>query len=208
MEQFIYLIDDDQGIRCSLSSLLATMGWQTKVYENVVAFQQQVAVPQRLSGCLLLDMRMPGKNGLTLLEEWQHQGLDIPIIIMTGHGNIELCRRAFKNGAFEFLTKPIDADLLIETVSSALAYQQVLQQQREEKSELKKRTAELSAREHQVTILIMEGKSSKEIANDLGLSPRTVEAHRANIYIKLEVNSSVKLVKIYGDLFNSSKLPR
>ncbi|AHG21688.1 LuxR family transcriptional regulator [Chania multitudinisentens RB-25] len=201
MEQLIYLIDDDQAIRCSLSSLLSTMGWQTVTYENVLDFQQKIEEPQTLSGCLLLDIRMPGKTGLMLLEEWQQQGLEIPVIIMTGHGNIELCRRAFKKGAFEFLTKPIDADLLIETVGGALEHQRQWQKQRKETIELKEKFNTLSVREHEIALLIMEGKSSKEIANDLTLSPRTVEAHRANLFTKLEVNSLVKLIKTYGGLF-------
>ncbi len=206
MEQLIYLIDDDQAIRCSLSSLLATMGWQTVAYENSLDFQQSMAEPQALHGCLLLDIRMPGKSGITLLEEWQQQGLDIPVIIMTGHGNIELCRRAFKNGAFEFLTKPIDADLLIETVGGALEHQRTLQQKRQETVELEEKLNTLSAREWEVTRLIMEGKSSKEIANDLVLSPRTVEAHRANVFTKLAINSSVKLMKVYGGLFSPGRV--
>ncbi|VXC60026.1 DNA-binding response regulator [Enterobacterales bacterium 8AC] len=204
MEPFIYLIDDDQAIRCSLSSLLATMGWQTRAYESVLDFQQQMQEPQAISGCLLLDIRMPGKSGLLLLEEWQRQGLAIPVIIMTGHGNIDLCRRAFKNGAFEFLTKPIDADLLIETVSAALEHQHLLQKQRAENAELTDKLSTLSAREYEITLLIMEGKSSKEIAHDLTLSPRTVEAHRANLFAKLEVNSLVKLITIYGGLLTKN----
>lgn len=206
MEQLIYLIDDDHAIRCSLSSLLATMGWRTVTFQNTLDFQQNISDPQALSGCLLLDIRMPGKSGLTLLEEWQQQGLELPVIIMTGHGNIELCRRAFKNGAFEFLTKPIDADLLIETVSGALEHQRVLQQQRQEMAELKEKISTLSAREQEVTGLIMAGKSSKEIANELILSPRTVEAHRANVFAKLGINSSVKLMKIYGALFSLERV--
>ncbi|OMQ25654.1 response regulator transcription factor [Serratia oryzae] len=204
MEPFIYLIDDDQAIRCSLSSLLATMGWQTRAYESVLDFQQQMQEPQAISGCLLLDIRMPGKSGLLLLEEWQRQGLAIPVIIMTGHGNIDLCRRAFKNGAFEFLTKPIDADLLIETVSAALEHQHLLQKQRAENAELTDKLSTLSAREYEITLLIMEGKSSKEIAHDLTLSPRTVEAHRANLFAKLEINSLVKLITIYGGLLTKN----
>lgn len=206
MEQLIYLIDDDHAIRCSLSSLLATMGWRTVTFQNTLDFQQQISEPQALSGCLLLDIRMPGKSGLTLLEEWQQQGLALPVIIMTGHGNIELCRRAFKNGAFEFLTKPIDADLLIETVSGALEHQRVLQQQRQETAELTAKISTLSAREQEITGLIMAGKSSKEIANELTLSPRTVEAHRANVFAKLGINSSVKLMKIYGALFSLERV--
>ncbi|NYA43471.1 response regulator transcription factor [Serratia fonticola] len=206
MEQFIYLIDDDRAIRSSLTSLLATMGWQTLAYENSLDFQQRMGEPQALCGCLLLGIRMPGKSGITLLEEWQQQGLDIPVIIMTGHGNIDLCRRAFKNGAFEFLTKPIDADLLIETVAGALDHQRTLQQQRQATAELQERLKTLSARELEVTGLIMQGKSSKEIALELELSPRTVEAHRANLFAKLAINSSVKLMKVYGELFSPPRV--
>ncbi|WP_127957573.1 response regulator transcription factor [Serratia microhaemolytica] len=200
MEQFIYLIDDDQAIRCSLSSLLATMGWQVYSHESISDFQQKQPQPQQLSGCLLLDIRMPGKSGLMLLEEWQRQQLKLPIIIMTGHGNIDLCRRAFKNGAFEFLTKPIDADLLIETVGAALEHQRLLQQQHSRDRELTHKVSTLSAREHEIARLIIAGKSTKEIANHLVLSPRTVEAHRANLFAKLEVNSLVKLITIYATL--------
>ncbi|WP_431223188.1 response regulator transcription factor [Serratia sp. L9] len=206
MEQNIYLIDDDQAIRCSLSALLATMGWQTLAYANILEFQQRVVEPQTLSGCLLLDIRMPGKSGLTLLEEWQQQGLEIPVIIMTGHGNIDLCRRAFKNGAFEFLTKPVDADLLIETVGGALEHQRVLQQRQQQIVELNEKLHTLSTREQQVARLIMDGKSSKEIANDLALSPRTVEAHRASIFAKLAINSSLKLMKVYGGIFSTESV--
>lgn len=116
----VYLIDDDDAIRDSLSALLATVGWHTQPYASIADFEQQHNDWRSLHGGLLMDIRMPGKTGLTLLEEWQQRSMDIPVIIMTGHGNIKLCRRAFKSGAFEFLTKPIDADLLLETVSGAM----------------------------------------------------------------------------------------
>lgn len=200
MESRIYLIDDDEAIRCSLSALLATVGWKTETYSSVLNFQQSVEELDSLAGCLLLDIRMPGKTGMTLLEEWQQKGLETPVIIMTGHGNIDLCRRAFKNGAFEFLTKPIDADLLIETIGAAMEHQRVLQEQRGKTFDLQAKLNTLSARENDVLALIMAGLSNKEIARDLTLSPRTVEAHRANIFTKLEINSLAKLIKIYGGL--------
>ncbi len=123
--------------------------------------------------------------------------MDIPVIIMTGHGNINLCRRAFKSGAFEFLTKPIDADLLLETVSGAMAQFQTQAAQRQQATQLRDKLNTLSAREHEVMALMMEGKSNKEIAKDLQLSARTVEAHRANLFSKLEINSLAKLIKLY-----------
>ena len=200
MAQCIYLIDDDEAIRSSLSALLATMGWETKAFESVQCFMEAEPDVQNLNGCLLLDIRMPGKSGITLLENWQQMGSTLPIIMMTGHGSIDLCRRAFKNGAFEFLTKPVDADLLIETVGAALEQQELSQQQRENQADLQAKLATLSAREHEVMALIMQGKSNKEMARDLSLSPRTVEAHRASLFARLEINSLAKLIKIYGGL--------
>ncbi|SUW64286.1 Transcriptional regulatory protein fixJ [Buttiauxella agrestis] len=200
MTQRIYLIDDDEAIRISLSALLATMGWETQAYGSVQTFLASQPELQNLNGCLLLDIRMPGKSGITLLESWKQRGSTLPIIMMTGHGSIDLCRRAFKNGAFEFLTKPIDADLLIETVGAAFEQQKLIQQQRESQADLQAKLATLSAREQEVMALIMQGKSNKEMARDLSLSPRTVEAHRASIFARLEINSLAKLIKVYGGL--------
>ena len=200
MNQTIYLIDDEPAILSSLSALLGTVGWQTRTYSSALAFQQGVGELHGLTGCLLLDIRMPGKTGLTLLAEWQRQGLAIPVIIMTGHANIELCRRAFKNGAFEFLTKPIDADLLFETIGTALELQDA-SQAKQQKIRLKQsKLATLTARELEIFEHIMLGSSSKEIARVYSLSPRTVEAHRANIFTKLEVNSLPKLINEYGEI--------
>lgn len=200
MAQRIYLIDDDEAIRFSLTALLATMGWETQTYGSVQSFQDAETDLQSLNGCLLLDIRMPGKSGITLLESWQQMGSTLPVIMMTGHGSIDLCRRAFKNGAFEFLTKPIDADLLIETVGAALDQQKHSQQQRESQADLQAKLATLSAREHEVMALIMQGKTNKEMARELSLSPRTIEAHRASLFARLEINSLAKLIKIYGGL--------
>ncbi|MCW2477463.1 response regulator transcription factor [Candidatus Symbiopectobacterium sp. NZEC151] len=203
----VYLIDDDDAIRDSLSALLATVGWQTQPYASIADFEQQHSDWRSLHGCLLLDIRMPGKTGLTLLEEWQQRGMDIPVIIMTGHGNINLCRRAFKSGAFEFLTKPIDADLLLETVSGAMTQFQTQANQRQQATQLRDKLNALSAREHEVMALMMEGKSNKEIAKHLQLSARTVEAHRANLFAKLEINSLAKLIKLYGGQSLIDKTP-
>ncbi|MCW2480988.1 response regulator transcription factor [Candidatus Symbiopectobacterium sp. NZEC135] len=203
----VYLIDDDDAIRDSLSALLASVGWQTQPYASVTDFEQRHSDWRSLHGCLLLDIRMPGKTGLTLLEEWQQRGMDIPVIIMTGHGNINLCRRAFKSGAFEFLTKPIDADLLLETVSGAMTQFQTQTAQRQQATALRDKLNTLSAREHEVMALMMEGKSNKEIAKDLQLSARTVEAHRANLFAKLEINSLAKLIKLYGGQSLIDKTP-
>lgn len=200
MQPCIWLIDDDAAIRDSLSLLLATVGWQTQAFDSAQTFQQQAGDLRQLDGCMLLDIRMPGKTGLTLLEEWTQQGLALPVIIMTGHGNIDLCRRAFKNGAFEFLTKPVDADLLFEVVGAAMEQQKARVEVRQHWQPLQEKLATLTAREKEMLAHLIQGYSSKEIAQQCSLSPRTVEAHRANIFTKLEVTSLPKLLKIYGDV--------
>ena len=203
MEQYIWLIDDDAAIRDSLSLLLSTVGWQA--FDSAHAFQHQAGNLAELTGCMLLDIRMPGKTGLTLLDEWRQLGLTLPVIIMTGHGNIDLCRRAFKNGAFEFLTKPIDADLLFEVVGEAMAQQKAHLERQQILLPLQEKLATLTAREHEMLQQLLQGYSSKEIARLCSLSPRTVEAHRANIFSKLEVNSLPKLLKVYADIASGSK---
>lgn len=205
MNQHIWIIDDDAAMRDSLSLLLSTVGWQTQAFDSAEAFQQQAGDLADLAGCLLLDIRMPGKSGLTLLEEWTQQGLAIPVIVMTGHGNIDLCRRAFKNGAHEFLTKPVDADLLFEVVGDAMARQQIAFDAQQRLQPLLQKLATLTAREKEMLGEIVQGYSSKEIAQRRSLSPRTVEVHRANIFSKLEVNSLAKLLKIYGELTQEAK---
>ncbi|ENR9724920.1 response regulator transcription factor [Klebsiella aerogenes] len=205
MEQYIWLIDDDAAICDSLSLLLSTVGWQAQAFDSAHAFQHQAGNLAELTGCMLLDIRMPGKTGLTLLDEWRQLGLTLPVIIMTGHGNIDLCRRAFKNGAFEFLTKPIDADLLFEVVGEAMAQQKAHLERQQILLPLQEKLATLTAREHEMLQQLLQGYSSKEIARLCSLSPRTVEAHRANIFSKLEVNSLPKLLKIYADIASGSK---
>ncbi|MFL4557214.1 response regulator transcription factor [Yersinia kristensenii] len=195
MTKHIYLIDDDEGVRAALSALLSTMGWEVKAFSNGQIFLDNLTVTQ--PSCVLLDIRMPGKSGMAILEAIQESDSSLPVIIMTGHGNVELCRRAFKGGALEFLTKPIDADVLIETISMAL-------DQHEQALVVYKRQAsyqqlfnQLSAREREVATLIIQGETSKQIAHILSISPRTVEAHRANIFAKLEVNSLASLIHHY-----------
>lgn len=200
MEQYIYLVDDDQAILSSLSALLSTVGWKTKAYDSAQSLQQSVSRLHALTGCMLLDIRMPGKTGLTLLDEWRQQGLEIPVIIMTGHANINSCRRAFKNGAIEFLTKPIDADLLFEVIGGAMDQQASLQAHRSKILQLQSKLATLTTREKDIFEQIMMGNSSKGIACTLSLSSRTVETHRANIFGKLDVNSLPKLINMYGEI--------
>ncbi|CNI52010.1 transcriptional regulator fixJ [Yersinia frederiksenii] len=198
MTKHIYLIDDDEGVRAALTALLTTMGWEINAFSNGQTFLDTLVVTQ--PSCVLLDIRMPGKSGMTILEAIQSSDSSLPVIIMTGHGNVELCRRAFKGGALEFLTKPIDADVLIETISMALEqHEQALTTQQQQAS-YQQLLGQLSAREREVAALIIQGETSKQIAHILSLSPRTVEAHRANIFAKLDVSSLALLIHHYASL--------
>lgn len=201
MTKHIYLIDDDEGVRAALAALLTTMGWEVKAFSDGQTFLDTLTVTQ--PSCVLLDIRMPGKSGMTILEAIQSRDSSLPVIIMTGHGNVELCRRAFKGGALEFLTKPIDADVLIETVSMALEQHEQALATQQQLANYRQRLNQLSAREREVAALIIQGETSKQIANILSLSPRTVEAHRANLFAKLEVSSLALLIHHYAPLIAS-----
>ena len=196
----IWLIDDDASIRESLSFLLQTLGWQVKTFESIASFAADPSVTPELRGCLLLDIRMPGKSGLSWLEETSRHYPLLPVILMTGHGTIDLCRRAFQHGAWEFFTKPTDSDALIDCVSEALAESDRRAAQQQERQVLENKFAQLTPREHQVLALLVEGQSAKEIAKALSLSPRTAEAHRASIFARLEVTHLAPLVWEYARL--------
>ena len=176
------------------------MGWPVKTFESVDAFIATHAGDTALVGCMLLDMRMPGKGGLAWLEEGSWPWPLLPVIIMTGHGTVDACRRAFHNGVFEFFTKPLDADKLIETVGQAFGESQRRFADWQETSRVKARFAQLTAREHEVLGELMKGLSNKEAAARLNLSPRTVEAHRAAAFTKLGVSSLVQAIREYDKL--------
>ncbi|EEQ15828.1 two-component response regulator [Yersinia frederiksenii ATCC 33641] len=184
-----------------MAALLTTMGWEVKAFSDGQTFLDTLTVTQ--PSCVLLDIRMPGKSGMTILEAIQSRDSNLPVIIMTGHGNVELCRRAFKGGALEFLTKPIDADVLIETVSMALEQHEQALATQQQLANYRQRLNQLSAREREVAALIIQGETSKQVAHILSLSPRTVEAHRANLFAKLEVSSLALLIHHYAPLIAS-----
>ena len=200
MDKTIWLIDDDESIRESMAFLLSGMGWAVKTFESVNAFTAENSANSALVGCLLLDMRMPGKGGLAWLEEGEWPWPLLPVMIMTGHGTVDACRRAFRNGVFEFFTKPLDADKLIETVGLAFEESQRRFTAWQETARISARFAQLTAREHEVLSVLMEGCSNKEAAARLSLSPRTVEAHRAAAFAKLGVSSLVQAIREYDKL--------
>ncbi|MFE0014996.1 response regulator transcription factor [Mesorhizobium sp. NPDC059054] len=195
MSSPVYLVDDDEAVRSALSLLLSTVDVRVTGFADPQAFLAQVA---RLEpGCLILDIRMPVISGLKLQERLAEQGVDWPTIVISGHGDIEACRRAFRNGAVDFLSKPIDEQDLIDAIQKG---QQVLERtlrKRAETAETITLLAALTARESEVLDRIASGFTTRQIAEGLGLSPRTVESHRAAIGAKLGTTSQAEMTRLW-----------
>ncbi|MCZ4330497.1 response regulator transcription factor [Castellaniella denitrificans] len=191
----VYLVDDDEAVREALCLLLSTVGVVVRGFADPGLFLAQVA---RLApGCLILDIRMPVVSGLKLQERLVGQGVDWPIIVISGHGDIDACRRAFRNGAIDFLSKPIDEQDLIDAIQrgqAALDDQLRRSAQRAETLEL---LAALTPRERQVLDRVAQGYTTRQIADALELSPRTVETHRAAIGAKLGTTSQAELTRLW-----------
>lgn len=193
----VYLVDDDEAVREALCLLLSTVGVEARGFADPGLFLAQVG---RLEpGCLILDIRMPVISGLKLQERLAGQGVDWPIIVISGHGDIDACRRAFRNGAIDFLSKPIDEQDLIDAIQRG---QDVLDGQlrrRAEQAETLELLAALTPRERQVLDRVAQGYTTRQIADALALSPRTVETHRAAIGAKLGTTSQAELTRLWID---------
>lgn len=194
----IHLVDDDDAVRAALAMLLATVGLRTREWAEPQAFLK--AFERSDVGAIVLDVRMPGISGLAVLERLQAQGVDQPVILLTGHGTVDLCRRAFKGGAVEFLEKPVDDDRLIEAVLDAVRLHVRSRERDAADRDARDRYERLSAREREVLARIVAGLTNKEIARALGLSPRTVETHRNHLTQKLDAGSLAQLIRRYAAL--------
>ena len=201
----IQLVDDDAAVRRSLALLIGSVGLDVAEWPHPQAFID--GFERESIGAIVLDVRMPGVSGLTLLDQLVAQGVDQPVIMLTGHGTVEMCRRAFKAGAAEFLEKPVDDDRLIEALHEAVRQHVRTRERLAADRETRERYARLSEREREVLALIIEGQTAKQVARELGLSPRTVEAHRANIGAKLETESLAQLIRRFAVVVEESRAP-
>lgn len=201
LSPLIHLIDDDEAVRSALSLLISTVGLRVQAWAEPQAFM--AGFDRHSIGAIVLDVRMPGVSGLTVLQQLIAQGVDQPVIMLTGHGTVEMCRRAFKSGAAEFLEKPVNDDALLEALQNAVR-QHVRSREREQANRVaRERYAQLSAREAEVLGLIINGLTNKEIGRALELSPRTVENHRAHLFAKLGADSLADLIRRYAALVES-----
>ncbi|QHS36671.1 response regulator transcription factor [Alcaligenes faecalis] len=202
LSPLIHLLDDDAAVRQSLSLLISTVGLRVQTWADPQQFLE--SFDRQSIGALILDVRMPGISGLTLLDTLVEQGVDQPIILLTGHGTVDMCRRAFKAGAIDFLEKPVSDDVLLDTVQQAVR-QHVRRRERLAADQwVRERYTSLSEREREVLALIVEGLTNKEIGRALALSPRTVETHRANLFAKLQVDNLAHLIRHYASLVSAS----
>jgi FixJ family two-component response regulator len=191
----VYLIDDDEAVRKALSLLLSTVGMEVTTFAEPQAFLSRL--DGLAPGCLVIDIRMPVVSGLKLQEKLLERGVDLPTIIISGHGDIEACRRAFRNGAVDFLSKPIDEQDLIDAIQKGSEALVKRLQADTEKAESRALLSRLTPRETEVLDRIAEGFTTRQIADGLGLSPRTVESHRAAIGSKLGTTSQAELTRIW-----------
>ncbi|MCR9156099.1 MAG: response regulator [Rhodobacteraceae bacterium] len=197
MSNYVYLVDDDDAVRDALSLLLETVGLTVRSYAVPEVFLSQAR--GLTAGCLILDIRMPAISGLKLQEKLAAQGIDWPTVIISGHGDIEACRRAFRNGAIDFLSKPVDEQDLIDAIQKGHTALESQSQISAERAEAIALVNHLSAREREVLGMISKGLTTKQIAQALGLSPRTVESHRAAIAAKAGTSSAAELTRIWLD---------
>jgi two-component system response regulator FixJ len=193
-EPIIYVIDDDEAVRQSLEFLLKTAGMKVRTFDSAQGFLD--VLPEIGAGCVVTDVRMPGITGIDLLRRLKEMGIEIPVIVITGHGDIALAVEAMKIGAIDFLEKPFDDDTLLDAVRASLTRNADTAQRNAELTEIRGRLAALSNRERQVLEGLVAGKANKVIAFDLGISPRTVEIYRANLMTKMAANSLSDLVRM------------
>lgn len=204
----VHVIDDDEAMRDSLAFLLRTVGIDVRTHESAAAFLD--LVPKVEAGCVITDVRMPGVSGIDLLRRLRELKLGVPVIVITGHGDVPLAVEAMKIGAVDFLEKPFDDDVLLAAVRSALSQLDRDGKRDVERREIEGRLAALSNRERDVLKGLVGGRANKQIAYDLGISPRTIEVYRANLMTKMQaatLSDLVRMALIAGILGPSSDGP-
>jgi len=192
-EQIIYLVDDDEALRDSLVWLLESQGFKVEAFASAEAFLR-VWRPE-FNGCLLLDVRMPGMSGLELHERLRAHYCTLPVIFITGHGDVPMAVAALKKGAIDFIEKPFNDAELLRIVNQCLANEQESRARRRQDAEVSRRLDQLTQREREVLDLIIVGKLNKQIADVLGISIKTVEVHRARVMEKMAAQSLAELVQ-------------
>jgi len=190
----IHVVDDDESMRESLAFLLEAAGFRVQLYESATAFL--ATLPRLERACILTDIRMPEIDGIELLRRLKDNNSKLPVIVMTGHGEVPLAVEAMKLGAFDFLEKPFDDEGLVATIRTALQHGASTVAADSQANEIAERISHLTSRERQVLDGLVAGHSNKVIGRDLSISPRTVEIYRANVMTKMKASSVSELVRL------------
>jgi FixJ family two-component response regulator len=198
----VFVIDDDPSMRSALEDLVSTVDLEVRAFASPQEFLQ--SKPPDAPGCLVLDIRLPGMSGLTFQQELTKEGLGLPVIFITGHGDIPMSVRAMKAGAVEFLTKPFHDQDLLDAIHSAIERDRKRRHEAVRVAELRERFARLSERERQIMTLVVIGRANKQIAAELGLSEMTVKVHRGQVMRKMQAGSLPELVRMADRLGEST----
>ena len=193
-EPLVHIIDDDEAVRDSLAFLLGSADISTRTYDSAPAFLDRL--PDVEAGCILTDVRMPGMSGLEMLQRLNELQIALPVVVITGHGDVALAVEAMKHGAIDFIEKPFDDDLILSALKAALDRGQGQKARDDERAAISRRIGLLSTRERQVLHAVVRGKANKTVAHELGISPRTVEVYRANLMTKMQAQSVSELVRM------------
>ncbi len=194
MDNTVFIIDDDASVRDALSLLLSLHNYRTRVFADAPSFLG--ALRSEWRGCLIIDIRMPGMDGLTLQNELLKQGCPLPVIIVTGHGDVASARDAFRASAIDFLEKPLDEIRLLQAIDEGFAQQTAHMETEQQRTRFAHKLKTLTPREHEVMKLVIAGRHNREIATLLGISARTVEVHKARMMAKLEAQNIPQLIRI------------
>jgi FixJ family two-component response regulator len=190
----VFIVDDVAEVRRSLERLIRSAGLNAETFPSAQVFLERA--PYAGTGCVILDVRMPGMNGPALHEQLGQLGIDLPVVYLTGYGDVPTSVKAMKDGAVDFLLKPVGDEEMLATISRALARHAAQRAREHERSQSGARLARLSAREREVMECVIAGRLNKQIAYDLGISEKTVKAHRGRVMEKVEVRSVAELVRL------------
>jgi len=193
-EHLVFVVDDDQAMRASLQWLIESVGMAVRTFDSANAFL--AAYEPSWFGCLLLDVRMPGMSGLELQAYLARRDIRLPVIVITGHGDIAMAVKAMKAGAVDFIEKPFNDEDLLSSIRNALRHDEQQRALHARRADIAARLEELTPREHEVMTMVTDGKSNKEIAAALGVSAKTVEVHRARVMDKMRADSLAELVRM------------